>query len=84
MNMSAKKQTSTNRFIPNKAAGTQFGESASWTCFAVLQMIDILCIALHMHINGNFDESGAQAMWTYGWSTTVQASLQNTATVISN
>jgi hypothetical protein len=46
MNMSAKKQTSTNRFIPNKAAGTQFGEFVSWTCFEVLQSSDILCTVL--------------------------------------
>ncbi len=47
MNMSAKKQASTNRFIPNKTAGTQVGQYAFWTRFAVLQTSISLFIVLH-------------------------------------
>ena len=53
MNMSAKKQASTNRFIPNKAAGTQFGQYAFWTRFAVLQTSITLFIVLHQRQFGS-------------------------------
>lgn len=71
MNMSAKKQASTNRFIPNKAAGTQFGQYAFWTRSSADEYQPVHCIA-------------SKAIWVEGWSSTIQASVQNIATVNAN